>query len=138
MLRPEEVSSLIERYLVGVDSALAWLREIVKVHWFLPLYVGWTAVLGLRPDGSLVRWNIENGDTVPEPLTSPFWSRMALYQGAKLYPEISALLPARPVGARNCAACDGTGAIAGAPEIVCECGGSGWVVEGESRLDPPG
>jgi hypothetical protein len=110
----------------------------VTRHQFLPVYVGWNAVFGLRPDGSLIRWNFELEPERVSELLSPFWRRMALFQGAKKYPELTTLLPARPAVAETCRLCNGAGEIAGRDDLVCECGGAGWILTGEARDDPPG
>lgn len=132
------VRSQISTFLSSEDLRLRWMVPGVMRHQFLPLYVGWNAVFGLRPGGSLVRWNFElDPDHVAE-LLSPFWRRMALFQGAKQYPELTTLLPARPADAATCRLCNGAGEIVGRDDLVCECGGAGWILSGESRDDPPG
>jgi len=53
-------------------------------------------------------------------------------QGVKKYPELAALIPARPEEARDCDSCRGTGRIEALPQIICRCGGVGWIVPGEA------
>ena len=61
--------------------------------------------------------------------------RIALFQGAKKYPQLIPLLSERPDSARNCPCCLGSGEInvPGVPPgtIVCYCGGSGWLDKDE-------
>lgn len=101
----------------------------MRQHGFLPLYLGWVAVLGIRPDGSIVRWACEGSNQVEE-VPQPFWQRMALCQGVKKYPELRTLLPDRPSIAYTCDVCSGAGEIPGAPGVVCKCGGTGWLIPG--------
>src|SRR6266850_2973417 len=107
-------------------------------HGFLPLYVGWVAVLGLRPDGSFVRWDHENDRATVKPLSDAYWQRMAICQGTRKYPELRALLPERPATALTCPTCGGSGQMSGAPPVVCQCGGTGWIIPGEQREPSPG
>ena len=132
------VLSLIEQFISSGDSRLRWIAPGVADHQFLPLYVGWSAVFGLRPDGSLVRWDFEvSPDRVSE-LDSPFWKRMALFQGAKQYRQLAGLLPMRPSNAEVCRLCNGSGEVPGRKDLVCDCGGAGWIIAGEMRDSPPG
>ena len=132
------VLSLIEQFVSKGDSQLRWIVPGAIAHRFLPLYVGWSAVFGLRPDGSFVRWDFEASPDLVSDLSSPFWQRMALFQGVKRYPELAGLLPARPFHAELCGLCNGSGEVPGRQDLVCECGGAGWVVAGEERESPPG
>lgn len=128
----------IDEFLSDGDERLDWVRLSVQRHRFLPLYLGWTASFGIRSDGSLVRWeHDESLDSVHE-LTDEFWRRTALFQGLKRYPELRELIPARPATAVDCHVCKGTGGFLGRPELVCECGGAGWVVPDEVRGLSPG
>jgi hypothetical protein len=139
----DHVRELIERriqeYLADDDPRFSWLRPAVRKFGFLPLYLGWVAVLGIRPDESLVRWDNEDDPEVMKPLSDAYWERMALCQGAKKYPELARLLPQRPAKALQCESCNGTGQIAGLPpHIICECGGLGWIIPGEQQGPSPG
>lgn len=70
----------------------------VREHRFLPLYIGWTSDLGIKPDATFVDWRAEGaGEVVP--LLNSYWQRMAIYQGVLRYPELSRLLPQRPEAA---------------------------------------
>lgn len=101
---------------------------------FLPLYLGWTSVLGIRPDTSLVVWDHEDDREAVRELMDPFLSRMALVAGAKKYPEPHTLIPERPTDSMTCDSCGGTGQLAGLPEnVICVCGGLGWLIPNENR-----
>jgi hypothetical protein len=138
MTMSRAIEARIAEFLAADDSKLEWVKPAVRQHGFLPLYVGWVAALGLRPDGSLVRWDHEADRASVRPLRDAYWQRMAICQGAKRYPELRALLPKRPASAQTCSACSGSGQVSGAPQIICECGGIGWIIPGEEREPPPG
>jgi hypothetical protein len=114
------------------------LKPAVRRWRFLPLYCGWLSILGIRADGTFVRWDIEDDPDVIKPLSDPFLERLALCQGAKHYPELSARMPVRPYDAKTCTHCAGTGEVPGLPNIVCYCGGCGWVLPGETTGKSPG
>jgi hypothetical protein len=125
------VADRIEELLAG-DWAPT-LKPAVRRWNFLPLYCGWLSILGIRPDLSFVRWDIEDDPDVIKRLPEAFLQRLALCQGAKKYPELRALIPARPPDAVTCEDCKGLGDMPGLPTFVCSCGGCGWLVPGESR-----
>ncbi len=60
----------------------------------------------------------------------------ALQQGSRKYPELATLVPARPSEAVDCRSCGGTGVIVvegrSFPNIICACGGLGWIPAGSS------
>ncbi len=133
------IETRISEFLSADDPKFEWVKPAVRMHGFLPLYVGWVAVLGLRPDGSFVRWDYENDRATVKPLSDAYWQRMAICQGTRKYPELRALLPERPATALTCPACGGSGQMSGAPpQIVCQCGGTGWIIPGEQREPSPG
>jgi len=138
MSMSEAIQKRITEFLAADDPGLDWVRPAVRAHAFLPLYLGWVAALGVRPDGSFVRWDHENDPANVKLLSDAYWQRMALCQGAKKYPELRALLPERPGAALTCDACGGSGQMSAAPQVVCKCGGIGWIVPGEPRGPSPG
>lgn len=132
------IETRIAEFLAAGDPKLKWVRPAVRRHAFLPLYVGWIATLGIRPDGSFVRWDHEDDDGSVKPLSDAYLQRLAICEGAKMYPELHALRPERPANAVTCDRCGGTGQIRGVPQIICECGGVGWLIPGEPRSPTPG
>lgn len=138
LLPPALIEQWIADFLASTDPRKEWLKAPVRLHRFLPLYVGWMSTLGLRPDGSFVRWDQEATPPSLRLLASPFWQRLAVCRGIKEHPELGALLPPRPAEAVTCQVCGGTGTWVRAPEIICECGGVGWSVPGEDKRDSPG
>lgn len=79
----------IEEFLQSNDAKLEWLKPVVRQHSFLPLYLGWTAALGVQPDGAFVRWDHEDESGTVRPLSEPYLQRLAITQGAKKYPELT-------------------------------------------------
>ena len=138
LLSPKIIDGWIADFLSSDDPKKKWLSEPVRAHWFLPLYVGWLSTIGLRPDGSFVRWDQEAVSPGLRPLSIRYWQRMAICQGAKTHPELAVLLPPRPAEAVTCSVCGGSGTIVGAPQLVCECGGAGWSIPTEDKSDTPG
>lgn len=138
MSMSREIETRIAEFLAAEDPKLTWVKPAVRQHQFLPLYVGWVSALGLRPDGSFVRWDHEVDRANLKPLRDAYWQRMAICQGAKKYPELGALLPERPSSAQTCSACGGSGQVGGAAQIICHCGGIGWIVPDEEREPFPG
>jgi hypothetical protein len=132
------IETRISEFLAADDPKLKWVKSAVREHAFLPLYIGWVATLGLRPDGTFIRWDHEDDRASVKQVTDAFWQRMAICQGAKRYPELRALLPERPATAQTCAACRGSGQVSGIPHVICECGGIGWIISGEQRESSPG
>ena len=128
----EAIERRIQEFLGDLNLGIAWVKPAVRGHGFLPLHFGWVAIIGIRPDGSFVRWDYEGDPTVVKALSDPWSERMAICQGAKKYPELAALLPPRPPKARECNSCRGNGTIDALPQVICRCGGVGWVVPGEA------
>lgn len=132
-----KIETWIQEFLASTDERFEWLRKCVRASSFLPLYIGWNATLGITSDERIVRLRNEDDPCEPQPVAEPFSQRLAIAQGAKKYPSLITLLE-RPVDAVDCPSCGGVGEIAGAPQIVCECGGCGWLIPGEKRLDSDG
>jgi hypothetical protein len=132
------IENRIEQFAAAADPRLEGVRTAVRRQAFLPLYVGWMAVLGVLPDGSFVRWDHDSGEDALKPLLDPFWQRMAALQGARQYPELLGLVPQRPASAQTCDKCEGSGQLKGLlPHLVCECGGLGWSIPSERRDPAP-
>jgi len=132
----QQIEGRILDFLADDDVRYGWLRRGVGDHGFLPLYVGWVATLGIRPDGTLVRWNHEDDPTHLHELDNAFQQRMAIKQAVDRYPELEALIPPRPDDAVVCEKCSGSGKAHA--QVICECGGVGWVIPGEDHGEAPG
>jgi hypothetical protein len=109
-----------------LPEELLWQEPHVRANGALPLYVGWTEIVGIRPDGELVRWSSEDWPGAFE-LNDATWHKVALVLGARRYPVLQRLIPERPEGARDCHLCQGSGRLPLQPEILCQCGGIGWL-----------
>jgi hypothetical protein len=133
-----EIDRWIDQFLADDDERFGWLKERVHTRRFLPLYVGWIATLGITAGQEIVRIESEGDVAEPEPVADAFSRRLAICQGAKKYPSLITLLAERPASAVDCASCSGRGEIDGAPRLVCECGGAGWLIPGEARVDGAG
>lgn len=127
----------IAQFLESDDPRYDWLRPAVRRWMFLPLYLGWVSTLGIRPDGTLVSWDHDDDPENLKLLVADRWQRLALCQGAQQYPELRALLPARPAHAVTCETCGGTGDCP-VPKLICHCGGMGWCIPGEAHEHSPG
>lgn len=132
------VEKRIEEFLASDDPAFRWLREAVREHRFLPLYAGWLSALGLGPDGSFVRWDQEDDPRRVKKLSNAYLQRLAICQGARKYPELAVLIPQRPASAETCTACGGAGELRGLPQMICHCGGIGWIIPNEDEGAPTG
>lgn len=127
----EFILARIGRFESEVAPALRWQSTYVRSHEALPLYVGWTETLGIRADGSLVRWSTENEWPGVREYENAIWVNIALVRGAADYPQLRRLIPKRPPDATTCDACQGAGIIPDLPahlkDLVCKCGGIGWL-----------
>jgi len=133
---PEDCAFIAARILAFGSEAppeRRWLLPFVEEFGALPLYLGWTETLGILPDGSLVRWSTESEYSGLRPVTNQADASVALVEGSRRYPELAHLIPKRPAHATTCTACAGTGrAPVPSGELICACGGTGWVTSNES------
>lgn len=96
----------------------------------LPLMCDWGGCYAIRSNGELIVFLWDEEDVRPE--TNARIRNIALFQGGKKYPELKALIPPRSPEAKDCSYCNGTGIVPIAAElqvdnIVCYCGGLGWL-----------
>lgn len=136
----KHIETLIRNYCRESSKEPPYLKDLAKQHNVLPLYVDWSAFLGLRPDGEILVVPLEEeGD--PKPENNDRLRRMALYRGSKKYPELSSLVPKKPIGALACPHCEGCGRInipgVEPDTIICYCGGLGWLTQAEILADEP-
>jgi hypothetical protein len=133
LLSPEFSEWLTQRIAAFTrdDDEPEYLRMHASRSGVLPLLIDWTGFWAIRADGEI--WLVDTEDE-QEPVVEPDdrLQRIALFQGAKKYPELRPLIPERPEGATDCPHCLGTGRI-DLPDvppdtIICFCGGLGWLV----------
>lgn len=130
----ESIRRLIEAFTASAVPSARALHNAVSTYGFLPLYVGWSRVLGITPGGEIVEWDPEGAREGIQAASNPYLRRVALAQGAIKYPELAPLLPTRPSEALTCKQCGGSGALADT-RLVCECGGLGWLLPDEDRSE---
>lgn len=121
------VAARVATFAQEAEEKLRWQTPYVEQFTALPLYIGWTETIGLRPDGEIVRWSTEGDYKVVLPVEDPIWFRAGLIEGAKRFPGLRHLIPSRPADAETCPVCGGVGYPPGLPHIGCSCGGVGWV-----------
>jgi hypothetical protein len=99
----------------------------------LPLSLDTGGFAALKPDGNVVTvlWD---EPTTERPVASARQRDIALSVGAQRYPVVKRLLPKRQAVSETCRVCGGTGkhplaAKVGVDNIVCSCGGLGWLPE---------
>ena len=107
-----------------------FLLEWARASRCLPVYCDWTHAFGVDERGDVFAFQHETwpGHVGPREgrLTDLRLLNVVLHQGRKKHAWLDALLPSRPVDAQDCSMCGGTGAAA-TPDIICYCGGAGWV-----------
>jgi hypothetical protein len=137
------ISDAVESLLSDPPPTMRWQLDQVRRHHALPLVFSWTATIGIRADGTLVRWETESLDLDVNELEDGTWTRtLALAEASRTYPELAGLRPPRPPDATTCDPCKGAGWIqlqfeSGKGEVYCKCAGLGWRGEGGVRLDEP-
>ena len=118
------------RIYIADTAEPEYLRALAERYDVLPVLIDWTAFWGLRADGDILVIDTETG-APPTVEHDARLRRTALFQGARKYPELKALVPQRPASARDCSDCKGIGRIdvpGVAPgTIICYCGGLGWL-----------
>lgn len=137
----------LDEFISGVGGDAFYEHKIAARFRVLPLYSDWTECRAIRPDGVIVCYMFDNSwnpEVTPPDLhveDDVRWRHLALYQGAKKYPELSMLIPAKPIDAIDCPWCRGMGEIKHGnpdfPEIVCYCGGMGWLPADYAVEFPP-
>jgi hypothetical protein len=130
---PPELSAFIAARIANYAAEATepfhhWESPAVAVLAALPLMRHWFETFGLRAEGEVVRWHTDGPD--PYPGVRPVEERVgwlsALVEGGRRWPELRALLPARPADAVACR-CAGHPALAPGKAICRECCGLGWV-----------
>jgi hypothetical protein len=106
-------------------------RHLAVRHSVLPLWGDLDCTWALNRDGEIIAF--PDGISLDMHIEDdPLRRNTALVQGSKLYPEIAALIPARPSDAQTCPDCNGSGMnpVTSNPKyamVICLCGGTGWL-----------
>jgi hypothetical protein len=115
------------------------LRAVVAKFGSLPVIMDMGGCYALQLDGAVVTfaWDEPHGLAVVD---DERLRNIALYQGSRKYPELATLVPARPLQAADCRSCGGTGIVLvegrSFPDIICFCGGLGWIPASSSGDRP--
>jgi hypothetical protein len=141
---PELKTQIEQRIKQLVENPAAdpiYMRHLAIRHGVLPLFGDLACTWALNPEGEIISFPDDfNSEIHTE---SDVVSRnTALVQGAKLYPELAALIPARPPDAQTCPDCNGSSInpVTSNPEyamVVCLCGGTGWL-PADFKIDSSG
>ena len=97
-----QIASFIAAFPARAPEELRWLASYVATFDALPLYLGWTETIGIRPSGEIVRWSTEGDYAGTRPVDDWSWVLTALVKGADRYPELRPLLPVRRTDAIDC------------------------------------
>ena len=95
----------------------------------------WTEDVVLSSNGDVIVIDTEGAQ--PARLATDRERRISLFRSIEMYPELLSFLPERPSEAIQCSGCAGTGipvarfANPALRQIVCRCGGSGWITPEE-------
>jgi hypothetical protein len=128
-----ELSEQIKQRLTDFvdESGPDDLRRIASELNALPLRLDMGGVYAIRPDGQIISvcWDKEEDYQVENDRRI---CNIALFAGSKKYPELKQLIPLRSQDDVECPHCNGTGTLAinaelGVDNIVCYCGGLGWI-----------
>jgi len=114
----------------GPDSLVDLGRVVSKLN-ALPLMLDMGGALAIRPDGQIISfcWDKEEDYQVENDRRI---CNIALFAGSKKYPELKQLIPSKSQDDVECPHCKGTGidpfsVELGVDNIVCYCGGLGWI-----------
>ena len=116
--------------LVNFDPPLN-MRKLAAELNLLPVLRDMGGCYGLRPNGEIFSfvWDEPYQLRIERDVRI---QNLVLFQGAKSFPDLAEMVPARPPDARECEFCKGTGRADGlsaelAESVLCYCGGLGWV-----------
>ena len=111
------------------------LREISKKVRILPLYWEMGGWYGLTVTGDIVSatWDHPENTRMED---DPRIRNLVLFQGARFFPELDSLVPIRESSDTICPYCNGSGTHPWADrvDILCFCGGLGWIPNETSEM----
>jgi hypothetical protein len=121
------VAERIARYASERADAHDWMVPYVGKYRILPLYIGWVETIGIMPDGAIRKFSADGPHSGYEGLRVEEQSGLvlgSLVLGARKYPQLQTIVPARPDNALTCEDC--AGVAEHFPSMICSCGGVGW------------
>jgi hypothetical protein len=128
---PAQVEASLAAYLQHPGETSADAIRAARQHRALPLWEDWTGCILLRPTGDLsfVAWDRpERTEEMGASQPDREMAHAARAIGSRRFPAVAGLAPQRTASARECPSCHGTGRVdAAPPNIVCQCGGLGWL-----------
>jgi hypothetical protein len=114
--------------------------DFAQRHQALPLYAGWTGTTYLTTSGEFWFRNCDYDPPRIENDLNDASKLVALVLASEYHPQLAALLPPRPDGAKTCEACEGRGQITvgAVSNIICgQCSALGWRRTPDGRsVDP--
>lgn len=117
-------------YESGPHGLIDLARIVAQLN-ALPLKLDMGGAFAIRPDGQIISfvWDQEEDYQIENDRRI---CNIALFAGSKKYPELEQLIPSRSQDDMECPHCKGTGtepvcAELGVDNIVCYCGGLGWI-----------
>ena len=126
MILPEAIAARIEAQLRAEDASDAGIDREARTHGALALMGTIGMIWGLRPDGSFWMFDADfEVELAPLPADC---ETQALVWGARRFPWLAELLPARGSDNEDCTACRGTGFLS-ATWMCPRCDGLGWMRE---------
>jgi hypothetical protein len=130
---PPPILAKVREAIADLDDSFDWGRLGRQLD-AIPLVLTIGSMVFLRSDGTFL---VYQGDPLPERLIreTDEADTLALAWGMERYSWLSALFPSRPVDARNCPACGGTGRLGrssdrGSYNYCLSCDALGWVSAG--------
>jgi hypothetical protein len=137
-VQPSVVRAAIASYAANAPESEELLAALSQCLVLLPLYLDWTAFIGLAPTGELVLAEYEapfatkNAEVAEAGRWKAGIRHLAFAAGFIRYPHLTWLQPVRTSDAVVCTTCSGTGrpSFGGEPapeNVLCECGGMGWL-----------
>lgn len=126
----EQIEARLKDYVADPGNDALNLRRLAAEFEALPLCIDWESCWAIQPDGRVVVFSHDSENPQMREEEDPRLVNVALSQGSITYPEIRSLVPSRPAEARDCPYCAEKGIEPKSLEehnIVCYCGGLGWV-----------
>ena len=125
------ISKLIADYITGSAPDSNNVRQVVAQKNVLPLLLDVGGVVAINPDGHVLSFLWDDTEH-PRLESDPRIRNVALFQGSKAISRAERPVPTKPGDARTCPSCGGSGIDSAAAKlnvdnIVCYCGGLGWI-----------